>query len=177
MNLSKGLNHIREQVSPDSLTNSCSGERCTVHLDDIPTKRVIINVEKEFDSRGESGKRCDRMLFYGNDSKRIFIAVPIELKSGKAKESDVRRKLENSLKFATTLAPDPRGSRKTVYVPVLFDGRGINRTNPSRRQFTVNFQGKSVLVLRGSCGKKKNLANLLSEGLSLILTGLTQTPV
>ena len=41
-------------------------------------------------------------------------AVPIELKSGKAKESDVRRKLENSLKFATTLAPDPKGSGKTV---------------------------------------------------------------
>ena len=104
------------------------------------------------------------MLFYANDSKSTFIAVSIELKSGKAKESDVRRKLENSLKFATTLEPNPKGIGKTVYVPVLFDGRGINRTNPrSRRQFTVNFQGKSVLVLRGSCGKKRNLANLLSE--------------
>ena len=58
----------------------------------------MIDVEKEFDARGESGKRCDRMLFYDNDAKKTFIAVPIELKSGKAEESDVREKLENSLK-------------------------------------------------------------------------------
>ena len=164
LNLNKGLTHIRDQVSSDSLTNSCSGERCTVHLTDIPKQRVVINVEKEFDARGESGKRCDRMLFYGNDSKRTFVAVSIELKSGKARESEVREKLENSLKFATTVAPDPKGSGETVYVPVLFDGRGINRTNPrSRQQFTVNFQGKSVRVLIGRCGRKRNLANLLSE--------------
>ena len=164
MNLSKGLTHIQEQVSPDSLTNACSGEGCTVHLDDIPTERVVINVEKEFDARRKSEKRCDRMLFYGHAAKKTFVAVPIELKSGKVKESDVREKLENSLKFATTLAPDPKGSGKTDYVPVLFDGRGINRTNPrSRRQFTVNFQGKPVRVLIGRCGRKRNLANLLSN--------------
>ena len=162
LNLSKGLTHIRGQVSPDSLTNSCSGERCTVHLDDIPMERVVINVEKEFESRRDDRKRADCLLFYGN--KNTFVSVPIERKSGKAKESEVREKLENSLKFTATLAPDPKRSGKTVYVPVLFDGRGINRTNPrSRRQFTVNFQGKSVRVLIGRCGRKKNLANLLSE--------------
>ncbi len=164
MNLNKSLTHIQEQVSPDSLTNSCSGDRCTVHLDDIPRKRVVIDVEKEFDARGESGKRCDRMLFYGNDAKKTFIAVPIELKSGKAKESEVREKLENSLKFAATIAPTRKESGETVYVPVLFDGRGINQTNPkSRRQLTVIFQGKPVRVLIGRCGRERNLANLLSK--------------
>ena len=162
LNLSKGLTHIRGQVSPNSLTNLRSGEGCRVYLTDMPKERIVINVEKEFDTRGESGKRCDRLLFYGN--KNTFVAVPIELKSGKAKESDVRKKLENSLKLAATLAPDRKGSGETVYVPVLFEGRGINWTNPrSRRQFTVNFQGKSVLVLIGRCGRKKNLANLLSQ--------------
>ena len=164
MNLSKGLTHIQKQVSPNSLTDKCSGERCTVHLVDIPEERVVINVEKEFDARGDNRKRCDRLLFYGNAGKNTFVAVPIELKSGKAKESEVREKLENSLKLAATVAPDRKASGETVYVPVLFDGRGINRTNPrSRRQFTVNFQGKSVLVLIGRCGRKRNLANLLSN--------------
>ncbi|MDE0686941.1 MAG: hypothetical protein OXI61_02120 [Candidatus Poribacteria bacterium] len=163
MNLSKELTHVREQVSPNSLTNSCSGEGCTVDLDDIPTKRVVIDVENEFDARQDNRKRADRLMFYGH--KNTFVAVPIELKSGKAKESEVREKLENSLKFATTLAPDPRGSRKTVYVPVLFNGRGINWTNPKRRQqfLTVNFQGKTLRVLTGRCGRPKNLANLLSN--------------
>ena len=164
LNLSKGLAHIQEQVSPDSLTRSCSGEGCQVYLTDMPRQKVVINVEKEFDARGDNRKRCDRLLFYGNAGKNTFIAVPIELKSGKADKSDVREKLENSLKFATTVAPNRKESGETVYVPVLFHGRGINWTNPrSRQQFTVNFQGKPVLVLIGRCGRKMNLANLLSE--------------
>lgn len=163
LNLSKGLTHIQEQVSPNSLTNECGGERCKVYRTGLPRKRVVINVEREFKSRGESGKRGDRLLFYGNTAKTTFVAVPIELKSGKADESDVRKKLENSLKFAVTVAPDRKENGETVYVPVLFHGRGINWTNPRRRQLTVNFQGKPVLVLIGRCGRKKNLANLLSE--------------
>ena len=88
LNLNKSLTHIQEQVSADSLTNSCSGEGCQVYLTDIPNQKVVINVEKEFDARRESGKRCDRLLFYEN--KNICVAVPIELKGrGKDDESQV----------------------------------------------------------------------------------------
>ena len=104
------------------------------------------------------------MLFYDNAAKKTFIAVPIELKSGKAEESDVREKLENSLKFAATIAPTRRESGETIYVPVLFHGRGINWTNPRhRQQFIVRFQGKPLQILIGRCGRKRNLANLLSK--------------
>ncbi len=165
LNLSKGLTHIQGQVSPNSITNSCRGEGCQVYRTGLPRKRVVINVEREFKSRGESGKRGDRLLFYGNTAKTTFVAVPIELKSGKADESDVREKLENSLKLASTVAPDRKESGETVYVPVLFHGRGINWTNPRRRQqfFKVNFRGKPLQILIGRCGRKRNLANLLSN--------------
>ena len=157
MNLNKRLTHIQEQVSPDSLTKSCGGEGCRVYLTDIPRQKIVINVEKEFDARQYKQKRCDRLLFYGN--KNTFIAVPIELKSGKVQESEVREKLENSLEFATTLAPDRKKSGQTVYVPVLFDGRSVR----GRRQLTVNFQGKPLNVLIGRCGRRRNLAKLLCE--------------
>ena len=164
LNLSRGFAYILRKVDQESFTNACSGEGCTVHLDDIPTERVIIDVEKEFDARKDSRKRCDRLLFYRSTAKKTFVAVPIELKSGKANESDVREKLENSLKFAATLTSVRKESGETLYVPILFHGRGINWTNPrSRRQFTVNFQGKPILVLIGRCGRERNLANLLSE--------------
>lgn len=165
LNLNRGLAHIRGQVDQESLTNACSDKGCTAHLDGIPTRRVVIDVEKEFDLRGDSGSRCDRLLFYGHTAKETFIAVPIELKGGKPRESEVRKQLESGLKFATTLAPHPRTSGKTVYVPVLFQERGINWANPRLRQqlLRVNFQGKSVRVLIGRCGRKKNLARLLSE--------------
>ena len=135
MNLSKGLTHVRGQVSSDSLTNECKEKGCQAYLTGIPRQKVIINVEKEFDSRRDNRKRCDRLLFYENAGKNTFVGVPIELKSGKADESDVREKLENSLKFATTVAPNQKACAGTVYVPVLFHGRGINWTNP--RQSTT----------------------------------------
>ena len=163
MNLNRGLANIRGKIDQESLTNSCSGEGCRVYLTDMPRQKIIINVEKEFDARGKSRKRGDRLLFYGNTAKNTFVAVPIELKSGKADESDVREKLENSLKFAATVAPDQKACGETIYVPVLFHGRGINWTNPRRRQLKVNFRGKTLTVLIGSCGRKRNLANLLSQ--------------
>ena len=125
----------------------------------------MINLEKEFDTRGKSGKRGDRLLFYRNAVKNTFVAVPIELKGGEATESDVHEKLENSLKFAATVALDRKACGETVYVPVLFHGRGINWTNPKRRQqfLKVNFQGKTLRVLTGRCGRKRNLAELLSN--------------
>ena len=161
MNLSERLTHIQEQVSADSLTNSCSAERCTVHLDDIPKQKVVIDVEKEFDVRKDKRKRCDRMLFYGNDSKKTFVAVPIELKGrGKGEESQVLEQLKNGLEFAAALV---KGLKNTVYVPIVFTKSGIRWTNPRHQNkgLAVNFQGKSVPVLIGRCGG--NLAKLLSE--------------
>lgn len=148
-------------MDQENLTNSCSGEGCTVHLDDIPTERVIINVEKEFDSLGESGKRCDRLLFYGNEN--TFFAVPIELKGrGKGDESDVLEQLKSGLEFAATLVSD---LKEPVYVPIVFTKRGIKSRNPRQqnRELKVNFKGKTLTVLTGRCGREKNLANLLSE--------------
>ena len=161
MNLNKSLTHIQEQVSPDSLTNSCSGEGCQVYPTNIAPEQVVINVEKEFDARGESKKRCDRLLFYEN--KNTLVAVPIELKGrGKGDESQVLEQLKNGLEFAATLVPN---LNKTVYVPIVFTKNGIRSRNPRRqnRELKVKFQGKTLTVLTGRCSRERNLANLLSK--------------
>ena len=153
LNLNKSLTHIQEQVSCDSLTNACSGEGCTVYLVDIPTDRVVIDVEKEFDARGDEAKRCDRLLFYRN--KSTLIAVPIELKGrGKGEESQVLAQLKSSLEFAATLVPD---GNKALYVPIVFTKKGIKETSPKRqkRELEVKFQGKSVRIFRGRCGRER----------------------
>ena len=163
MNLNKNLTHIQEQVSPDSLTNSCSGEGCQVYLTDIPSQKVVIDVEKEFDARKDNRKRCDRMLFYGNAGKNTLVVVPIELKGhGKGDKSQVLEQLKNGLEFAATLVPD---LKKTDYVPIVLTKKGIRWTNPKRQnqELTVKFKGKTLRVLTGRCGRKRNLANLLSK--------------
>lgn len=161
LNLNSGLANIRGKVDPESLTNSCSGEGCRVYLTDMPKQKVVINVEKEFDARRKSGKRCDRLLFYEN--KNTFFAVPIELKGrGKGDESDVLEQLKSGLAFAATLVSD---LKEPVYVPIVFTKSGIRSRNPRRqnRELKVKFQGKTLTVLTGRCGREKNLANLLSK--------------
>ena len=101
------------------------------------------------------------MLFYGN--KNTFVAVPIELKGrGKGEESQVLEQLKNGLEFAATLV---QNLKEPVYVPIVFTKSGIRWTNPRRQnqELIVKFKGKTLRVLTGRCGRKRNLANLLSK--------------
>lgn len=126
----------------------------------------MINVEKEFDARGDNRKRSDRLLFYRDDTKKTFVAVPIELKGrGKGKESQILEQLKNGLEFASTVAPNQKASGKTVYVPIVLTKSGIRWTNPKRQnqQLKLTFKGKTLRVLTGRCGRERNLANLLSN--------------
>ena len=160
MNVNRVLDHIRAQVDGANLINSCSGERCRVDLTGIPLSRVVIDVEREFDSRNMTVKRCDRLLFYidGNN----LVAAPIELKSGKAEQSEVTEKLQNSLRFASNIVPRAR-ALTTVYKPILFHGRGIKWVNPrGTKQLNVNFRG-TLRIRIGRCGKSENLVRALSE--------------
>ena len=151
---------IRRQINTDSLTSSCSGEGCNVDMADIPANRIIVNVEKEFDFQKKTEKRCDRLLFFLNTQQRLVV-VPIELKSGTARESDVIEKLGNSLRFAEKIAA-ATGISQTEYCPVLFQGRGIKWNNPrGLKQLKVRFRGKNLQVLIGKCGGKKHLINIL----------------
>ena len=162
MNESQVFSEIRRQINKNNLINSCSGEGCTVDMEGVPSKRIVIHVENEFDFQKKREKRCDRLLFFINTEERL-VAVPIELKSGKAEESDVVEQLENSLKFAQSIASATSISR-TEYCPVLFDGRGIKWSNPrGLKQLRVRFRGKNLLILRGKCSGKKHLANLLTN--------------
>ena len=131
-------------------------------MEGVPSERIVVHVENESDFQKKTEKRCDRLLFFMNNEKSL-VAVPIELKSGKAEESDVVEQLENSLKFAEKIAASTSTSQ-TEYCPVLFQGRGIKWSSPSGlKQLRVRFRGKNLQVLRGKRGGKKHLVNLLTN--------------
>ena len=163
MNVNRVLDEIREQVGTENLINSCSGEGCRVDMTGIPSERVVIHIEREFDARNMTEKRCDRLLFFIDSVENNLVAAPIELKSGKAEQSEVTEKLQNSLHFAASLAPRTR-ALTTVYRPILFQGRGIKWTNPrGTKQLNVNFRGNKLRIRVGRCGKDENLVRSLSE--------------
>lgn len=130
-------------------------------MSEIPSERVIVNLENEFDTRGRTEKRCDRLIFFIHPTENNLVAASIELKSGKAVESDVIEKLENSLNFTVQITPDSmRGP--IVYIPILFEGRGVKWTNPKgARQLKVSVHGRRLQILTGRCGRPRNLAGVL----------------
>ena len=134
-----------------------------MYMNSIPTDRVVIHVKREFDSRNITEKRCDRLLFFIDTAGNNLVAAPIELKSGKAEQSEVTEKLRNSLNFAADIIPRTR-ALITVYRPILFEGRGIKWINPrGTKQLNVNFRGSNLRIRIGRCGKSENLVRVLSE--------------
>ncbi len=105
MNQSRILGELRARFNTGSLVDACSGEGCNVDMDDIPSERVIVNLEHEFDLRQKTEKRCDRLLFFISPTENNLVGVSIELKSGTARESEAIEKLENSLKFIAQIVP------------------------------------------------------------------------
>ena len=155
MNERRILSDLRACFHENSLISSCSGEGCNVDLTGIPTERVVVNLEHEFDARGRSEKRCDRLLFFIHPTENNLVA------RGKAVESDVIEKTENSLKFIVQIAPDSIRAR-IAYTPILFHGRGIKWTNPKgAKQPKVSVHGKPMLILIGRCGRPQNLSGVL----------------
>ena len=127
----------------------------------LPSDRVVIDVEREFDSQNRIEKRCDRLLFFIDNIENNLVAAPIELKSGKAEQSEVTEKLQNSLHFAASIGPR---TLTTAYRPILFEGRGIKWINPrGTKQLNVNFRGSNRRIRIGRCGKSENLVRALSE--------------
>ena len=127
----------------------------------IPPERVVVNLENEFDLRARTEKRCDRLLFFIHPAENNLVAASIELKSGKAVESDVIEKTENNLKFISQIVPVSIRSQ-IIYTPVLFEGRGVKWTNPKgAKQLKAFVHGNRLQILTGRCGRPRNLAGVL----------------
>ncbi len=159
--MSEVLNEIRTRVGEENLSTLRSRSGCGVNMTDAPSPRIVIDADRAFPAHGMTGKRCDRLLFYAAGNN--LVASPIELKSGRAEQSDVVEQLQNSLHFAANIVPRTR-TLTTVYRPILFQGRGIKWTNRrGPQELNVNFRGRKTRIRVGRCGIRGNLVRALSE--------------
>ena len=51
------FSEIRRQINKNNLINSCSGEGCTVDMEGVPSERIIVHVENEFDFQEKREKK------------------------------------------------------------------------------------------------------------------------
>ena len=125
--MSELLNRIRSQVGEQNLSTSCSRDGCRVFLADVPSDRVIVDLDKVFpDSKDRQG---DYVLFFVG-TKSPLVTVPMELKSGRVDSvSGARAQLQQAASHADALMP---ASSKPLCRPILFHGRRLHRTQRDR---------------------------------------------
>lgn len=95
------LAEIEKQINNECFSSSCSGDGCRVYLTDVPSDRVIVDLECEFERRKISTKRCDYILFYTDTLQSGLVIVFIELKSGTFKTPAVTDQLQGAADFVT----------------------------------------------------------------------------
>lgn len=171
MLLSDVLNEIRKQVDGQCICNSCSGDGCRVYLTDVPSERVIVDLECEFKQRKMDTKRCDYVLFYADAEQSSLVIVLIELKSGTFKASMVANQLQGGADYVSDIfgrlneeVRSALSALKTTCVPILFHGGGIDKAQRYKlERAKIRFRNQKAAIKKNKCGQKRNLAEVLSN--------------
>lgn len=159
--MSEVLSEIREQIGEDNLINSCSGRGCRVDMTDVPHERIVVNVDTAFPANQSVGKRCDRILIYGGDTKNRLVVVFIELKSGTFKATEACEQLQGSVGLFSDLIPQ---ALETTCIPILFHGKGVSKLQLKDISRTpVRFRNQRFPIRLKRCGVPKNLVDVLSQ--------------
>ena len=170
MGLNELLTEIEKLVNSDCISSSCSGDGCRVYLTDVPSDRIIINLECEFERRSIDTKRCDYIIFCGDAPQNRLTVVLIELKSGTFKTLPVVDQLQGGADFVTEVFAELPTSAMVALqaleircIPVLFYGKGIDKSQRYKlERAKVRFRQQSPIgIQKAKCGQARNLASVL----------------
>ena len=129
-------------------------------LTDVPSNRIIVDMDKVCQVSTVSGKRCDYVLILVN-AECALVTVPIELKRGDVDASEASEQLQQGAAYAEKLMPE--GS-KPVCHPIVFHG---GRLHPIQRKVLnrskIRFLNHPLTIKTVRCGRTKNLAHALNS--------------
>lgn len=152
------LDRIRSKVGTSNLSDSCSRDKCRVYMTDVPSPRVVVDVDRMFPDGRLDGKQCDYVLFFVAAGAGMLVAAPIELKSGDASKASAQ--LRQGVGIVEDVAP---AGSDTVCLPILFHGKGIHRKQrQALNRAKVLFRGRHLTIKTARCGRPRNLAQALS---------------
>ena len=158
--VSEALNKIRSRVGEKNLSTSCSRDGCQVYLTDVPSNRVIVDIDKVFpDSADEQG---DYVLFYMED-KHTLITAALELKSGDVDASKACTQLQQAATYAEALVKKD-SNPKPVCHPILVHGGSLHpKQRKTLNRSKVRFLGRQLTIKTARCGRPRNLALALKK--------------
>ena len=156
------LSRIRAQVRTESLSRSCSRDGCRVYMTDVPSPRIVVDVDRASQVHEISGKRCDFILFFTSAAKDLLVMVPMELKSGEINASAASEQLQRGAELAERFTRN-RIAVGSVCHPILFHGKRIHeKARKALNRAKVRFRGRQLTIKTARCGQPGNLANVLA---------------
>ena len=152
--MSEVLNEIRAKAGAANLSTSCSRDGCQVYLTDVPSSRVIVDIDKVFpDSSDEQG---DYVLFC-MDGKNTLVTAPMELKSGGVDASKARAQLQQAATYAADLVKKDSKPKPTCHPILVYGGRIHPKQRKTLNRSKIRFHGRSLTIKTARCGRPRNL--------------------
>ena len=140
------MDKVKRCLPPQSFTTSCSKSGCSVDLQNTPNPRLLLDMDSGV--VGDNDSKCDYIFFGGNSNAWV---VPIELKRGAFKVSQVVDQLRAGARFAETICE----GFEVRFQPVVASG-AVNRKQPRRglrnKSTKIRFRGLDVNFERIRCG-------------------------
>lgn len=160
MNLHEHLEEIRQWIGNRNAT-SYTKEGCRVSMANIPSERVVLDVDRAFSADRANTNQCDFILFYIQSTQNSLTGVPMELKSGNVDASEAVAQLQEGARIVDRYTPN---DVEMHLIPVLVHGGSIHRNQRNRlRTSRIRFRGEEFPINTARCGHQGNLAQTLAK--------------
>ena len=157
VNLHEALEEVRRRVGNRNAT-SYTREGCRVSMANIPSKRVVLDVDLAFPTDKADTNQCDLVLFYTDQNS--LVVVPMELK-GSTDASKVIKQLQEGVRIIDSLVPR---AIETNCIPVTFHRRKIHKAQLKRLKTSrITFRGEEFPINTTRCNYEGNLAQTLAK--------------
>ena len=142
-------------------TSPYTKEGCRVSMANIPSERVVLDVDLVFPTGRSDTNQCDFVLFYIDTDQNNLVGVPMELKRGDVDVSEAVAQLQEGARIVDGCTPS---DVEMNLVLVLVHGGSIHRTQRNRlRTARIRFRGEEFPINTARCGHQGNLAQALAK--------------
>lgn len=161
MNLHNALEEIRQWVGDRKAASPYTKEGCRVSMANIPSARVVLDVDLAFPTDRSDTNQCDFVLFYVDTAQNNLVGVPMELKRGDVDASEAVAQLQEGARIVDDCTPN---DVEMNLVLVLVHGGSIHRSQRNRlRTARIRFRGAEFPINTARCGYEGNLAQTLAK--------------
>ena len=161
VNLHEALEEVRRWVGDRKATTPYTKEGCRVSMANIPTNRIVLDVDLAFQTGRAGINQCDFVLFYIDAAQYNLIGVPMELKRGDVNASEAVAQLQEGARIVDNCI---RNNVDVNLVLVLVHGGSMHRSQRNRlRTSRIRFRGEEFPINTARCGHQGNLAQALAK--------------